>query len=163
MAKTPKKGEYVKFKNIERKIKSPFMIYVDFESILGPEDNGKQNPSESYTNKYQKYVACSYGYKLVCVDDKFSKPFISYLGKMLFTILLAVWLKKVTIVAMRWKKYFNKELVMIKKDDEDFENCTKCWICDNDYIDGDVKVRYHCHITGKYRGSPHRHCNIKLN
>ena len=28
--KIPKKGEYVKFKNIERKIKSPFMIYADF-------------------------------------------------------------------------------------------------------------------------------------
>ena len=40
-----------------------------------PEDNGKQNSEESYTNKYQKHIACSYGYKLVCVDDKFSKPF----------------------------------------------------------------------------------------
>ena len=29
------------------------MIYVDFESILVPENNGKQNPGESYTNKYQ--------------------------------------------------------------------------------------------------------------
>ena len=29
----PKKGEYVKFKNYERKIKSPFAIYADFESI----------------------------------------------------------------------------------------------------------------------------------
>ena len=38
-------------------------------------DNGKQNPNESYTNKYQKYIACSYGYELVCVDDKFSKSF----------------------------------------------------------------------------------------
>ena len=25
-----------------------------------------QNPDESYTNKDQKHVACSYGYKLVC-------------------------------------------------------------------------------------------------
>ena len=57
------------------------MIYADFESILVPEDNGKQNPEESYTNRYQKHIACSYGYKLVCVDDK----------KMLFTILLIVW------------------------------------------------------------------------
>ena len=32
------KGEYAKFKNYETKIKSPFMIYVDFESILVPED-----------------------------------------------------------------------------------------------------------------------------
>ena len=68
-----KQLRYVKFKDFERKIKSPFMIYVDFGSILVHEDNGKQNPNESYTNKYQKHVACSYGYKLVCVDDKFSK------------------------------------------------------------------------------------------
>ena len=63
--KMPKTGEYIKFKNFGRKIKPPFMIYADFESILVPEDNGKQNPNESYTNKYQKHVACSYGYKLV--------------------------------------------------------------------------------------------------
>ena len=75
----PKKGEYAKFKNFERKTKSPFMVYADFEIILVPEDNEKQNPNRSYTNKYQKHVACSYGYKLVCVDDKFSKPFKSYL------------------------------------------------------------------------------------
>ena len=25
--------------------------------------------------KYQKYIACSYGYKLLCVNDKFSKSF----------------------------------------------------------------------------------------
>ena len=31
--------------------------------------------------KNQKNIACSYGYKLVCVDDKFSKPFKTYLGK----------------------------------------------------------------------------------
>ena len=61
----PKKGEYVKFKNFERKIKSSFTIYADFESILVPDDNAKQNPNESYTNKHQKHAACSYGYKLV--------------------------------------------------------------------------------------------------
>ena len=68
----PTKGEFLKFKNYERKIKSQFMIYADFESNLVPENNGKQNPNESYTSKYQKHVACNYGYKLVCVDDKFS-------------------------------------------------------------------------------------------
>ena len=31
----------------ERKIKSPFMIYADFESILVPEINEKQTPNES--------------------------------------------------------------------------------------------------------------------
>ena len=46
----PQKGEYVKFKNFERQIKSLFMIYADFENILEPEDNVMQNPNESYTN-----------------------------------------------------------------------------------------------------------------
>ena len=73
--KMPKKGEYFKFKYYERKRKSPFIIYANFESILVPEDNGKQTPKELYTNKDQKHIACSYGYNLVCVDDKFSKPF----------------------------------------------------------------------------------------
>ena len=39
------------------------MIYADFESILVPEDNGKEIADESYTNKYQKHIACSYGCK----------------------------------------------------------------------------------------------------
>ena len=43
-----KKCEYVKFKNYESKIMSPFKIYADFESILVPENNGKQNAKEFF-------------------------------------------------------------------------------------------------------------------
>ena len=89
-----KKGEYVKLKNFERKIKSPFMIYADFASVLAGEDNGKQNPEESYTNKYQKHVACSYCCKLACVNDNFSKGFKSYLGEDAIYNLLVIWPKK---------------------------------------------------------------------
>ena len=52
---------------------------------------------------------------------------------------------------------------MTKDDHENFKNSTNCWICDNDHTDIDVKVRDYCHITGKYRGSAHRDCNINLN
>ena len=48
------------------------------------------------------------------------------------------------------------------KKDEDIENSSKCWNCDNFYVDGDVNVRDHCHINGKYGGSAHRDCNIKI-
>ena len=44
------------------------------------------------------------------------------------------------------KNHLNKELVMTKRYDEDFDNSTKCWIYDDDYVEGDVKVRNHCHI-----------------
>ena len=153
-----KKDEYIKLKNFERKIKSLFMIYADFESILVPENNGKQNLLQSYTKKYQKHVACSYGYNLVCVDDKFSKPFESYLGEDAVYNFICSMIEESKCCSGVMKKHFNKELVMTKEDDEDFEKSTKCWVCDSDYIDGDVKVRDHCHITGKYRGSAHRDC-----
>ena len=51
-----KNGEYVKLKKCESKTKSQFMIYADFESILVPEDNGKQNPNETYINKYENML-----------------------------------------------------------------------------------------------------------
>ena len=64
------------------------------------------------------------------------------------------------------KKHFNKELVITKEENKDLAmktmNSTKCWICDNNYIHTDVKVRDHCHITGKYRGSAHRDCNTNI-
>ena len=60
------------------------------------------------------------------------------------------------------KNHFNKELVMTTEENENFKNTTKCWICDNDYIEPDVKVRDHCHITGKCGVSAHRYCNINL-
>ena len=60
------------------------------------------------------------------------------------------------------KKHFNKELVMTKEETEYLKNSTKCWICDNDYIDTDIKVRNHRYITGKYRGSAHRDCKINI-
>ena len=77
----PKRSEYVTFKNYERKIKLPFIIYADFEGILGPKNDGKKNPEESYTNKYQKHITCCFGYEVVCYDDKFSKPFKPYFGE----------------------------------------------------------------------------------
>ena len=35
-----------------------------------------------YTEKYQKHISCSFAYKVVCADDKFSKAVVVYRGKM---------------------------------------------------------------------------------
>ena len=148
----PKKDEYVKFKNYERNINSPFIIYADFENILVPEDNGKQNPEESYTNKYQKYIPFSYGYKLLCVGNKFSKPFKTSLDKDGVYSFNNNMIEESKYCSKVMKRYFNKELVMTREDNEDFKNSTKCWICDNDFVDNDVKVRDRCHIIALHIG-----------
>ena len=157
-----KKGEYVKFKNYERKIKSPFISYADFESILVLENNGKQNQEESYTNKYINIMLAVMDINLVCTDDKFRKPFKTYLGEDAVYNFINSLIKESKYCSGVLKKHFNKELVMTKEDNENFKNSAKCWICDNGYIDNDVKVRDHCHITGQYRASAHRDCNINL-
>ena len=43
--------------------------------------------------------------------------------------------------------------MITKEDNEDFKNSTKCWSCENHYVDNDVKVKDHCQITGEYRAS----------
>ena len=43
ITRMPKKDEYATLKNYGRKVKSPLIIYADFESILLPDSYGKQN------------------------------------------------------------------------------------------------------------------------
>ena len=108
--KMPNKGIYIKFKNLRRKSKSQFMIHAGFESILVSEDNGKPNPIESYTNKHQKRIACSYDYKLVYVDDKFSKPFKSYSSKDTAYNYINSMVEGSKYCSDVMKKHFNKNL-----------------------------------------------------
>ena len=115
-----KKGEYVKVKNYERQIKSSFIIYADFERILVPENNGKQNPNESYTNKYQKHVAWSHGYKLICVDDKFIKSFKLYLEKDAVFNFINSMTEESKYCNELMKKDFNRILVVTKEDNKIF-------------------------------------------
>ena len=51
---------------------------------------------------------------------------------------------------------------MTKEDEKKFKKSEKCHICNKKYIDKDIRVRDHCHITGKYRGSAHQECNLQL-
>ena len=73
---------------VTKQIPVPFKIYADFECILRKVDIIECDSNSSYTRKYQDHISCSFGYKVVCVDNKFSKKVVLYRGKMLFTNLL---------------------------------------------------------------------------
>ena len=49
---------------------------------------------------------------------------------------------------------------MSEEDENNYQNSQNCWICNQKIIKD--KVRDHCHITGKFRGSAHKECNSKL-
>ena len=60
------------------------------------------------------------------------------------------------------KKRFNKPLVITENDEQHFKTMDGCHIRCKKYTDKDLRVRDHCHITGKFRGSAHQECNLKL-
>ena len=69
------------FKVISNNYAVPFKIYADFESLLKGVRDSDRKHNTSYTEKYQKHSPCSFAYKVVCVDDKFSKPVVLYRRK----------------------------------------------------------------------------------
>ena len=51
---------------------------------------------------------------------------------------------------------------MSAEEDERLQSSNKRRICDKLFNAVDNKVRDHCNVTGKYRGSVHSSCNINL-
>ena len=60
------------------------------------------------------------------------------------------------------KTHFSKPLNMTKEDEESFQRAEECHICKKPYTKGDIRVRDHRHVTGKYRGSAHQDCNLNF-
>ena len=139
------------------------MIYADFEAITERIQGCQPVDNKSYTEAYQKHKDCGYGYKVVCCyDDKYSKPIQIFRGKKAVYTFLEKMLEEVDYCKKMTRKHFNKPLKMKRKNEDKFQKADSCHICDKKYTEKDVRVRDHCHITGKFRGSAHDYCNLKL-
>ena len=158
-----KDNNILKYNNFYKQQPVPFVIYADFEAITEKISGCQPNNNKSYTEAYQKHTDCGYGYKVVCCyDDKYSKATRTYRGKKAVYKFMEAMLEEVKYCKKVIKKEFNKPLKMTKDDEEKFQKAEKCHICNKKYTDKDIRVRDHCHITGKYRGSAHQECNLKL-
>ena len=85
--------------------------------------------------------------------DKFSKDVVLYRGKN--AVFIQCVFKEYSYCRRVMKKHFNKNLVMTAEQNEEFERSNICSICSKLIEIGDNKVRDHCHLTGKCRGSAH--------
>ena len=72
LEKGPTEFEYY-FKQIPVR----FKVYAEFESNL----KSVENCGGSYSKKHQAHIPCSFAYKLVCVDNRLSKPIIVFRGE----------------------------------------------------------------------------------
>ena len=158
-----KANNILKFNNFHKQQPVPFVIYADFEAITEKIQGCQQNNESSYTEAYQRHTDCGYGYKVVCCyDDKYTKPIQLYRGEKAVYKFMENMLEEVKYCKKAMKKHFDKPLRMTELDEKEFKKATTCHICDKKYTEKDIRVRDHCHITGKYRGSAHQECNLKL-
>ena len=167
----PKQGENIlKFNNFHKQLPVPFVIYADFEAITKKVQGCKQSAEmeneknkRSYTEAYQTHEDCGSAKKVICCyDDKYSKPIQTYRGENAVYKFMEKMLEEVEYCNTVIKKQFNKPLVMTKNDEQRFITMDGYHICGEKYTDKDVCVRDHCHITGKFNGSAHQECNLKL-
>ena len=158
-----KNNNILKFNNFQKQQAVPFVIYADFEAITEKIQGCRPYDEKSFTEAYQKHTDCGYGYKLVCCyDDKYTKPLKLYRGKNAVYKFMEAMLREVDYCKKVMRDFFNKPLQMTEDDENDFKKANECHICDKKYTEKDIRVRDHCHITGKYRGSAHQDCNLKL-
>ena len=64
----------IEFENYFKKLPVPFKMYVDFECDL----RDVEIYEGSYTKKYYEHVPCSYAFKFVCIDYRFSKSIVIF-------------------------------------------------------------------------------------
>ena len=110
--------------------------------------------------KYQDHIPWSFAYELVYVDDKFTKPIVVFRGKQATFKFIGLILKEYKYCKKVMKNHFNKNLIMAKEKEEQFQLSNTWWICEK-LID-DEKVKDNCHITWKFRGAVPWSCNINL-
>lgn len=162
----PTSKPFVEFEHVERCMRVPFTVYCDFESILKTVDGCRPNYSKSYTLKYQEHEPMSFCVYLK-IADEFAGMFPSlpkepyiYRGPDAPEKLLS-YLKN---IAESVSKIYNLKTPMIPLTEEElvtFKSSILCYMCEKPFEETDIKVRDHCHISGKFRGAAHNNCNLK--
>ena len=66
----------IEFQNYFKQLAVPFKMYADFECNL----ENTEIYEGSYIKKYHDHASCYFAYKVVWIDDKFSKPIVIYRG-----------------------------------------------------------------------------------
>ena len=157
----PEPESVCKFKNWKFSACSPFIIYADIESVLGPIDE-----QSGATHRYQLHEPCSAAALLVSKVDGVSDQFRLFSGKDAVAQLLDQLIEWETRCMAHLEA--NKKMKPLSRAQEvAFANAIECRICHNskgqfDDADNELrKVRDHDHITGRFLGAAHNRCNLQ--
>ena len=162
----PEKGTMLMFKHHERSERVPFIIYADTEALIKKMQNCDPNPQNSYTKKHQKHEPISFSYYIKSFDDNvYESKLRKYTGEDAMEKFVE-WIEEdVKEIA----NILDVEMIFGSDELKQFNEATKCWICNEEFDDTadekgyrkNEKVKDHCHYTGRFRGAAHNSCNLK--
>ena len=124
----------IKFENYSKQLPVPFKIYSDFECNL----QDTEIYEGSCTKKYD-HVPCSYAYRIVCIDNRFSKPIVVYRGKNAAYEFIKAVPEEYKYFKNIMKKHFNRNLIMSEEEEYLFQQNNSCWTCGKIINDDDKK------------------------
>ena len=79
--------------------------------------------------KYQDHIPFRFAYKVVCIDDSFTKPIVVYRGENAAYEFIKAILKEYKYCKKVMNKHFNKNLIMCEEEEHLFQQSNSCWIC----------------------------------
>ena len=145
------------FKNTQKQLKVPFVIYADGESILR-KANQQEGPS---TKVYQNHQVFNMGCKFVSeFPDIIQDEYKEFTGENCMIEFLTYVFEMQDKVLEVCASENQIEMNLTKEEEKLFQKTEKCHICCESIEENQEKVRDHCHLTGKFRGAAHNSCNL---
>ena len=141
------KKMWLTFKSYQRQMKVPFAIYYDFECFTTKIDSCENSSGKSSTTKYQQHQHCSYGYKVVCEEPKYSKPIKIYRGPDVIDNFIDALLKEEERITEILSNI--KPMNLSPAEERAFREADVCHIFQK--LLGTDRVRDHCHLTGEFK------------
>ena len=112
----------IEFKNYFKQIPVAVKIYDDFECNL----ESVKSYEGFYSEKYQDQISCNFAYKLVCFDDKFTKPIVVFRGKnAAYEFIKAIFKEYECCKKSNEKTFLTRNLIMTEEE-EQFQSSNTC-------------------------------------
>ena len=155
----PHKKPIVEYSDGQFQFKVPFIMYVDFESILEPVQGVGNDPTISSTRGINNHVSSGWCVRSQFAYGKVENPLKLYRGK----DCVEKFCDHITEEACHLYHSYPKKPMkpLTKKQWKNFKKSSNCHICFKPFSDRNPKVRDHCHYSSLYRGAAHVTCNLQ--
>ena len=149
---------FLNFKNFRNSLVAPFVIYADFEASIDPKIISTEG--KLLSKKYHRPL--SFAALTVCrPNDHFSKPPVIYTGVDCIDVFFKFLFSESQYITDILRKVNIPIKTMTYKEICSYRDASRCQICcvlfdEHTYL----KVKDHCHLSGRYRQALCSRCNL---